>query len=511
MLQRKVFSVLIAVLMLFMSFDVSAKTYPDVPEDSKAYEAVDYLSEIGVVSGYEDGLFVPDRNITRGEAVALLARTLGYEEDYEIKIMPFEDVAVGYWAERFISYCWEGGLVNGMTENSFEPAGKVTYAQMIKMLVCASGFENEVIRPDGGKWYDGYINTANKYGITENVEVFPDESAPRGEVVVLVYNCVKKGLICSKEQDETDTETENDEEFDNSFEEDVVEDEDDFVEEDFEDEEDVTIDDADSDKEQPAVAYKEDVVKTVSIPDDYEFAKGYDYVPFFEDEEVDYSELSQISEEDKLLIVVDPGHNFSGTDIGAHNETYEVWEQNVTWPVAEMLRRKLEYMGFEVVMTRDNLNDNIKGETLKEALVNRAGIANGLEADLFISIHCNAGGGKGVETYCFRKNTKGERLAKSVQSYLAKETGLFDRGVKTAEFVVIKETVMPAILVETAFIDRDEDFEFLVSKDGQNKLSTAIAKGVYDYVTTKAVGESVELKGEEDDEETGTSRTGGES
>jgi N-acetylmuramoyl-L-alanine amidase len=113
--------------------------------------------------------------------------------------------------------------------------------------------------------------------------------------------------------------------------------------------------------------------------------------------------------------------------------------------------------------------------------LNRAGIANGLEADLFISIHCNAGGGKGVETYCFQKESKGEQFAKGVQSRLAEVTGLYDRGVKTAGFVVIKETLMPAILVETAFIDREEDLKFLASKDGQNKLSTAIAKGVYDY------------------------------
>ena len=455
MIRKNTFLAFLAVIMLFMTTDVFAKSYPDVSKKSKAYEAVDYLSEIGVVAGYEDGLFLPEKEITRGEAATLLARTLGFQEDYEIKSMPFDDVKEGYWAERFISYCWEGGLVNGMTETSFAPAEKVTYAQMIKMLVCASGVETEG-NTKTDKWYEGYINTADKYGITDKVDVEPDDSAPRGDVAILVYNCIKNGLICEEETDES---------------EEVIEDKKEEKEEAVEEKE----------EKLPVIAYKEDVVQTANIPDNYEFAVGFDYNPFFEEIDVNYDGLPRIEDEDKLLIVLDPGHNFSGMDTGAHNEKYDLWEQNITWPVADMLRRKLEYMGFEVVMTRDKLNDNIKGSSALESLLNRAGIANGLEADLFISIHCNAGGGKGVETYCFQKETKGEQLAKSVQKRLAEGTGLYDRGVKTAGFVVIKETLMPAILVETAFIDREEDLKFLASKDGQNKLSTAIAKGVYDY------------------------------
>lgn len=465
MIRTSIKAVFTFILVLFMSVNVCAKTYPDVDKKSKAFEAVDYLSDIGVVAGYEDGMFLPDKQITRGEAATLLARTLGFEESYEIKAMPFEDVAEGYWAEKFISYCWEGGLVNGMTEKSFAPADKVTYAQMIKMLVCASDLENSVEKIDDGKWYDGYINTANKYGITKNVDVFADESASRKDVAILVYNCIKNNLIDSsdktdndgKEEQNENTETVNDKNDTTEVKEEIL----------------------------PAIAYKEDVVVTSTISENYKFAEGIVYNPIFSDENVDFGGLAKISDNERLLIVIDPGHNFKGTDAGAHNETYEVWEQNITWPVAEMLRRKLEYMGFDVVMTRDKINDSIKGESVKEALLNRAGIANGLEADLFISIHCNAGGGKGVETYCYRTGTKAETLAEYVQDCLVEETGLYDRGVKTAGFVVIKETLMPAILVETAFIDRADELNFLISIDGQNKLSTAIAKGVYEYAACK--------------------------
>ncbi|MBR2916024.1 MAG: N-acetylmuramoyl-L-alanine amidase [Clostridia bacterium] len=455
---KRAFSICLALVLACSFINISAKEYPDVEAETSVYGAVDYLSDIGVIAGYEDGLFKPDRFITRGEAATLLARTLGYDESYEVKEMPFTDVAEGYWAEKFISYCYEGGLVNGMSEDSFEPANKVTHAQMIKMLVCAAGLEEEAKEYGGEKWYDGYIGVATEQGILEELEFFPDDSAPRGAVAVLVYNCIKEGLICGEEEDEEDfSEEENEEET-----------EDEAVEEEPE-------------KKEPVIAYKEDVVETVRVPKDYEFAVGIDYTPEFDIDDVDFSEVEELWNGESRLIVIDPGHNFSGYDIGAHNEEYELWEQNITWPIAKMLELKLTAMGFEVVMTRDDYSNNIKGESAMESLLNRAGIANGLEADLFISIHCNAGGGKGIETYCYKTGTKSEKLAEFVQDELSEGTQFIDRGVKTARFVVLMETLMPAILVEAGFIDTEEDFEYMIDTEGQNAISTAIAKGVLNY------------------------------
>ena len=446
---KRLLAVLLVFVLALSCTNVFGKEYPDVEEFTDVYDAVDYLSDIGVIAGYEDGLFKPDHYITRGEAATLLARTLGYDESYEIKEMPFTDVASGYWAERFISYCYEGGLVNGMSEDSFEPANKVTHAQIIKMLICAAGLEEDAKEYGGEKWYDGYIGVATEQEILGEIEFSPDDSAPRGTVAILVYNCIMEGLICQEEEEIDEDEEEPSEE--------------------------------EEEKKEPVRVDKEDVVETVRVPKDYEFAIDLDYTPEIDIDDVDFSEVEDLWVEGDRLIVIDPGHNFSGYDIGAHNEEYELWEQNITWPIAKMLELKLTAMGFEVVMTRDDYFNNIKGGSAMESLLNRAGIANGLEADLFISIHCNAGGGKGVETYCYQKGTKGEKLAKFVQEELSEGTELIDRGTKTAKFVVLMETLMPAILVETGFIDNEEDFEYLIDTEGQNAISTAIAKGVYNY------------------------------
>lgn len=463
MVRKTVSAVLIFILMLMLCPNAFAKSYPDVEDGTTIYKAVDYLSEIGIIDGYDDGLFRPDGEITRGEAAALLGRSIGYTEDYEVKPLPFKDVKEGYWAERFISYCFEEGLINGMEPTLYCPADKVTYAQIVKMLVCASGLESEV-ENTGGKWYEGYINTAEDEGILTNVKIVPNSPAKRGDAAILVYNCFRLGLIEDIEEEEpTPTPEPDDEDSDEEGEE----------------------EETPTSKPTPVVAYKEDVVFSTEIDEDYVFSKETDYTPEISEEDIDYSDLDSVPEDKKLLVVIDAGHNFEGTDVGAHNEENDVWEQHITWPIAKMLEQKLIMMGFDVVMTRDNYNDNIKGSSVKEALLNRAGIANGLEADIFVSIHCNAGGGKGVETYCYKTGTKAEKLAEVVQEYLVDETDLYDRGVKTAGFVVIKETLMPAILVETAFIDTESDFEFLISRKGQNKLSTAIAKGVLDYALSR--------------------------
>ena len=102
-------------------------------------------------------------------------------------------------------------------------------------------------------------------------------------------------------------------------------------------------------------------------------------------------------------------------------------------------------------------------------------------ADLFISVHCNTGGGKGAETYCFSTGGYAERLAKIVQKNMKEQVGMYDRGVKTANFYVIKNTLMPAILIETGFIDNDSDAWVLTSAEGQEKIAAAVAAAVKEY------------------------------
>ena len=183
-----------------------------------------------------------------------------------------------------------------------------------------------------------------------------------------------------------------------------------------------------------------------------------------------------------MKIYIDPGHNFSGADTGARGNG--LIEQDITYFVAKRLRQKLEEAGLKVRMSRNNVTDNVGSGTVQSSLADRSEDANRWGADLFVSLHCNAGGGTGVETYCAQGGiSTGYKLAKKIQTRLAELTGLVSRGVKiNPSLAVIKRTDMPAVLVEMGFIDNASDSEILGSENGQERITEGIAQGICDHL-----------------------------
>ena len=424
--------------------------FPDVSINHTNYEAIDALVEKGVIAGYDDGYFRPEKEITRTEFCALMARTLGYQKDeYQANPIPFSDVSEGYWGTDYISFCYELGLINGMGDGTFWPAEKVTLAQTVKMAVCAIGEQEKALLLEGEKWYDGYVKVAEEYDLFYMVDGQLDKPSIRSDVAQIVYNMTKIEPISPDDE-------ENQEEI---------------------------SDEADLDGEQK----EED-----HIPP--EIRAAY--------KEKDFSKVK--------TILIDAGHNYFGKDIGAENVEFNLREEEITWQIADRLKDYLLDEGYEVIMTRDDMKDSIGNTSVMESLGARVDLGHQSLADLFISIHCNAGGGSGTEVYCFQKKGYAYRLAQLVQENIAENTTLYNRGVKTANFFVIQNTLMPAILIETGFIDNENDIEVIASKSGQKKIAKAIFDAVVLYDSMDPIKMTEELKGNENDEETGTSGPGGE-
>ena len=199
-------------------------------------------------------------------------------------------------------------------------------------------------------------------------------------------------------------------------------------------------------------------------------------------------------------VYIDPGHNHSGADTGAVG--YGLREQDITVEIGIKLKALLLKNGFAVKMSRESIYDTV-ADGLNASLAGRYNDANSWEADVFISIHCNSANTKayGTETYCVSLDSDAGRLAELVQKRLIEETGRYDRGVKTANFAVILHTDMPAVLVETGFIDNYSDNRFLASDRGKDLYAAAICMGVCDYFGVKYVSESeVELMSQEYEE-----------
>lgn len=178
-----------------------------------------------------------------------------------------------------------------------------------------------------------------------------------------------------------------------------------------------------------------------------------------------------------MKIFIDAGHNYSGADTGASG--FGLREEVVSFEIADRLRGLLESAGHEVKMSRNAVTDNVGGGALSESIRGRAEAANGWGADLFVSIHCNAYDGKanGTETLVYSKHGVAAEAAARVQSAVVRRLGTRGRGVKERpDLGVLRLTNCPAILVETAFIDNENDAWLL--KNRQEDFARAIYEGI---------------------------------
>lgn len=183
------------------------------------------------------------------------------------------------------------------------------------------------------------------------------------------------------------------------------------------------------------------------------------------------------------LVFLDAGHG--GPDPGAIGNGIN--EKDITLPVALKTGEILKRHNVDVRYSRTT-DTSVSGTTNSSVeLSQRANMANSVNADVFVSIHCNSfkdGSAHGVETYSYPGSVKGAVLAKCIQDSVL-ESGLYtaDRGTKTANFAVLRQTKMPAALIEMAFIKNKQDSDLLKYK--QNEFAQAIAEGILKYLNTK--------------------------
>ncbi|MBS0621979.1 MAG: N-acetylmuramoyl-L-alanine amidase [Verrucomicrobia bacterium] len=185
-----------------------------------------------------------------------------------------------------------------------------------------------------------------------------------------------------------------------------------------------------------------------------------------------------------VLIVLDAGHG--GHDPGAIGVDTKAQEKDLALQTTTLTKRHLERMGYQVHLTRS-------GDTfipLKE----RAAIANRLEAALFVSIHYNAAKNKeakGVEVYHYLSSEETERdppskqAAQLVLERVIRYTHAPSRGVKKANYAVLRHTTMPALLIEGGFVSNPEELARLKDPKYLNAIAWGISQGINEYFLEK--------------------------
>ena len=178
---KKTLSLVLVVAMVLGLCVVGASAYNKVEDftDDVAkigdayYEAVGVLTGIQVIDGMTETSFQPQGNYTREQAAKIIAyMMLGKADADSLRCTkaPFDDVAADRWSAGYIAFCVEQGIIDGMTETTFEPTGTLTGFQWAKMLLCAVGFgvKGEFT---GSSWS---LNTS-KYA--HNVDLFAGDLA----------------------------------------------------------------------------------------------------------------------------------------------------------------------------------------------------------------------------------------------------------------------------------------------------------------------------------------------
>ncbi len=169
------------------------------------------------------------------------------------------------------------------------------------------------------------------------------------------------------------------------------------------------------------------------------------------------------------IVVIDPGHG--GADSGAVDGNNE---KDAVLAISLQVAKILERHGVKVILTRNG--DYFVG------LDERVKISDQAKADIFVSIHANyydRPEAMGVETYHYGK---GEELAQAVQKSIVNRLAVVDRGVKSARYLVLRKSNIPAILVETGFISNKIEGAMLATPLYRKRMAEAIARGILKYL-----------------------------
>ncbi len=175
--------------------------FPDVPASYEHRRPIEYLQSVGVLKGYDDGLFRPSATINRAELLKILVAGKGVEPDPNFYASCFPDVT-DQWFAPYVCYAQLAGWIQGYPDGTFGPERPVTFAEAVKMIVNVRGYPaapaEEIVRRgmDPSAWFSSYLTTALLIDVVSFEQVWGDRALPlqqslrRGFVAPLLYRAL---------------------------------------------------------------------------------------------------------------------------------------------------------------------------------------------------------------------------------------------------------------------------------------------------------------------------------
>ncbi len=165
--------------------------FPDI-QNSPYKTSIEYLQNKGVVQGYPDGTFGPERKINRAEIMKIILEA-STQEDIGHKLNCFPDVR-GEWFAKYVCYAQEQGIIEGYPDGKFKPSQNVNTAESLKMGIGSFPVQ---VGSASGAWYQKYIDFVHNNNVFSKYSISPANDMTRGEMAHLIHKLMldKEGII----------------------------------------------------------------------------------------------------------------------------------------------------------------------------------------------------------------------------------------------------------------------------------------------------------------------------
>ena len=191
---KKVLALVLAFACAFTMFAGAAFTDE---ADIQAKDAVNMLTALGVIEGYEDGSFNPDGVVTRAEMAKMIFVVRNNTIDdsaYENNTSKLTDIN-SHWAKGYIKFCESQGIIAGYGNNTFRPDDTVTGVEAAKMLLVLAGYDADKAGLTGTAWATNTLRYAGSAGILDDVNSGLEQGLPRQYAAQMIYNTLDANRV----------------------------------------------------------------------------------------------------------------------------------------------------------------------------------------------------------------------------------------------------------------------------------------------------------------------------